>query len=55
MYQEVEFTIEDGMTEETVKQYKGDGFETEMIEEEGNYYVFTRRVVTEVVVEGQPI
>ena len=49
-------TYEDKKTaEETVKQYKSDGFETEMIEEEGKYYIFSRRVVTEIVVEGQPI
>jgi hypothetical protein len=42
-------------TEETTNQYKDDGFEVEVIEEGGSYYVFTRRVVTEVIVEGQPI
>ncbi len=36
------------------EKYKSDGFETEIIEEDKNYYVFTRRVVKEVVVEGQP-
>jgi len=39
---------------ETAQKYKNDGFEIEMIEEEKNFYVFTRRVVKEVVVEGQP-
>jgi hypothetical protein len=35
-------------------KYKKDGFETEVLEEDKKYYVFTRRVVEEVVVEGQP-
>jgi hypothetical protein len=41
--------------DEAAKKYKGDGFETEEIQEEGKYFVFSRRVVKEVVVEGQPI
>ena len=40
---------------ETSQKYQGDGFEVEMIEEGGEYFLFTRRLVTEVVVEGQPI
>ena len=35
-------------------EYEKDNFETRLISEEGNYFLFTRRVVTEVVVEGQP-
>ena len=35
-------------------EYEKDKFETNLISEEGNYFLFTRRVVTEVVVEGQP-
>lgn len=34
--------------------YRKDGFETEVLEEDKKYYVFTRRVVKEVIVEGQP-
>ncbi len=34
--------------------YKKDGFETEVLEEDKKYYVFSRRVVKEVIVEGQP-
>ena len=41
--------------EDAAKKYRGDGFEVEAMQEEGKYYVFTRRVVKEVVVEGQPI
>ena len=39
---------------ETAQKYKNDGFETEVFEEGNKYFVFTRRVVKEVVVEGQP-
>jgi len=41
--------------DEATKKYKADDFETHAIQEDGKYYVFTRRVVTEVVVEGSPI
>jgi len=41
--------------DEAVKKYRSDGFETEAIQEEGKFFVFSRRVVTEVVVEGAPI
>ncbi len=36
------------------KEYEKDNFETCIVSEEDNYFLFTRRVVTEVVVEGQP-
>ncbi|MBA7573736.1 hypothetical protein ES708_15534 [subsurface metagenome] len=39
---------------DVAQKYKKDGFETEVFEEEKKYYVFTRRVVEEVIVEGQP-
>lgn len=39
---------------DTAQKYKNSGFETEVLEEKQKYYVFTRRVVEEVVVEGQP-
>lgn len=41
--------------EEVGQQYRGDGFEVELVEEEGNCFLFTRRVAKEVIVEGQPI
>lgn len=51
----------DGETYEGMEQakekeesYKNDKFETRIIEEEGKPLVYTRREVTEVVVEGQP-
>ncbi len=40
---------------ENVSKYSKDGFETRLIDEGGKYIVYTRRVVTEVVVEGEPI
>jgi len=35
-------------------EYEAQGFETHLIEEEGKFLVYTRRVVKEVVVEGEP-
>ena len=40
-------------TEDTMRKYKDDNFEVELIEEEGKHLLYTRRVVTEVVVEGE--
>ncbi len=40
---------------EISQKYKDDGFEVELVEEGNQYFLFTRRVVTEVVVEEQPI
>ncbi|GAG69621.1 hypothetical protein ES703_13882 [subsurface metagenome] len=39
---------------DVAQKYKKDRFETEVFEEKQKFYVFTRRVVEEVVVEGQP-
>ncbi|MBU1487177.1 hypothetical protein KKH56_03905 [bacterium] len=39
---------------EVIQGYKTKNFETGMVEEEGKYLLYTRRVVTEVVVEGPP-
>ena len=36
------------------EEYENNNFETRITPEEDNYFLFTRRVVTEVVVEGQP-
>ncbi len=38
---------------EIISGYEKENFETRMLEEEGKYLVYTRRVVTEVVVEGE--
>ncbi len=40
-------------TEDTMQKYKDDNFEVELIEEEGKHLLYTRRVVTEIVVEGE--
>lgn len=39
--------------EDTMRKYKDDNFEVELIEEEGKHLLYTRRVVTEIVVEGE--
>jgi hypothetical protein len=36
------------------KTYLDKGFEVQVVEEENQYFLFSRRLVTEVVVEGQP-
>ena len=38
--------------QEVKKKYADDNFETGLIEEEGKFFVYTRRVVTEIVLEG---
>lgn len=35
-------------------EYEAQGFETQLVEEEGQVFLYTRRVVKEVVVEGEP-
>ena len=47
--------VDEKEVKEISQKYQDDGFEVEMVEEDGEYFLFTRRVVTEVVVEGQPI
>ena len=37
------------------QKYQDDGFEVELVDEGGEYFLFTRRVVKEVIVEGTPI
>jgi len=39
----------------TEEEYRKENFEVEEVEEEGKNYLFTRRLVTEVVVEGSPV
>ncbi len=39
--------------EDTMRKYKDDNFEVELIEEEKQHLLYTRRVVTEIVVEGE--
>ena len=35
-------------------EYEKDGFETRIVDEEGNTHVYTRRVVREVTTDGPP-
>ena len=39
---------------EIAQKYRDDDFEVELVEEGEQYFLFTRRVVKEVVVEGEP-
>ncbi|MGD2294859.1 MAG: hypothetical protein PVF22_03390 [Candidatus Aminicenantes bacterium] len=40
--------------QDTQKKYEGDNFEVQLIKEEGQHLLYTRRVVTEIVLEGEP-
>lgn len=41
--------------EENIAKYSKDGFETKLIEEDGKHLVYTRRLVTDVKVEGEAV
>lgn len=41
--------------QEKIMKYNNDGFNTELIEEDDKYFVFTRRLAAEIVVEGKPV
>jgi len=38
---------------EASQKYQADGFQTQLVGEENQFYVFTRREVKEVIVEGK--
>ncbi|GAJ15175.1 unnamed protein product [marine sediment metagenome] len=42
---------------EKMAKYEKDGFETRIVKEEGKFLVYSRRIVTEIVLEegGQPL
>ena len=40
--------------EAAAEKYQADSFQTQLITEENQYFVFTRREVKEVIVEGKP-
>ena len=42
---------------EKMNEYEKDGFETRLVKDEGKFLVYTRRVVTEIILEegGQPL
>jgi hypothetical protein len=44
-------------TKEKIAKYEKDGFETRLVKEEGKFLVYTRRIVTEIVLEegAQPL
>ena len=48
----VEYETEEEV-QELKKKYEDDNFEVELVEEEGKYLLYTRRVVTEIVLEGE--
>jgi hypothetical protein len=39
---------------EVMEKYSNDGFQVEFIEEEKQYLLYTRRIVTKIVLEGEP-
>ena len=39
--------------QEVISNYEKKGFETRIIKEGDEYFVFSRRIVTDIVVEGQ--
>jgi len=40
--------------QDLMEKYRKDDFEVELIEEDKQFLLYTRRVVTEIVVEGEP-
>ncbi len=41
--------------QEAKKKYEADGFQVQVAKDEGEIAVYTRRKVTEIVVEGAPV
>jgi hypothetical protein len=39
---------------ENVDKYSKEGFETKLIEEEGKYFIYSRRVAAEIKLESHP-
>lgn len=37
---------------EKIKNYKKEGFEIQLVEDGGRYFIYSRRIVTEIVLEG---
>ncbi len=40
--------------QDVMEKYKNDGFQVEYLEEENQHLLYTRRVVTKIVLEGEP-
>lgn len=53
MWDGVEYK-DDNEARSVMEKYKSTGFEARLIKEESKFYIFTRRVVAEVKVEGAP-
>jgi hypothetical protein len=53
MWDGVEYASEKE-AQDVKKKYQDDKFEVEFVQEEEKYFLYTRRVVTEIVVEGEP-
>ena len=47
-----EFYASEELVKETETKYKGNGFETRSLNEDGKYILYTRRLVSEIVLEG---
>ena len=45
----------EAQAQEVKKKYEDDEFEVQLIQEENQYLVYSRRVVTEIVLEGDPV
>ena len=54
MWDGVTYDSEDAALE-TKKRYQDDKFEVELIKEDQQPLLYTRRVVTEIVLEGEPV
>jgi hypothetical protein len=53
MWDGKEYATEDE-AKKVAEEYASNGFETLNVTEEGKFFVYSRRLVTEVVVEGAP-
>ena len=45
----------EAQAQDVKKKYEDDKFEVQLIQEESQYLVYSRRVVTEIVLEGDPV
>ena len=54
MWDGVEYETESA-AQENFDKYKKDGFETQIVKEDDKFFIFSRRVVKEVVVEGEAL
>jgi hypothetical protein len=53
MWDGVEYEGED-KAKAAEKEYRDNNFEVRLVREEGKLLLFTRRIVAEIVIEGQP-